>query len=223
MQAATNRIPIVFHQISDPVAAGFVGSLARPAGNLTGFTNFEYTISGKWLEFLKRVVPDVKLIGVLLNPEDPASRRYLDSLEKDNDRFGLQLRTLEVRGVDEFAQIIDVFSYNSDRALIVFPTSLALIHRRLIIDRVLNDRLPAIYGDRPYVADGGLMSYGPDRVDITRRAATYVDRILRGEKPTDLPVVQPNKLDLVINLKTARTLGLTIPEILLATADEVIQ
>jgi putative tryptophan/tyrosine transport system substrate-binding protein len=222
LQRATIRIPIVFHQISDPVAAGFVASLAHPGGNLTGFTNFEYTITGKWLELLKQVVPDKKGVGVLVNPDDPAGRRYLAALKSEGGRYGAQLVILEVRDADDIGRVIERFARTAS-GLIVFPTNVTFNHRELIIMRTSLYRLPVIYADRTYVADGGLMSYGPDRFDMLRQAAAYVDRILRGANPADLPVIQPTKFDLVINLKTARALGLTVPNTLLVSADEVIE
>lgn len=220
---ATDRIPIVFIQIWDPVAAGFVSSLARPGGNLTGFSNFEYTISGKWLEFMRQMIPSATTIGMLVNPDDPAGRRYQSALETEARRHAVQLTILEARTAGDLARVIDAWKPNTGGGLIVFPTSLTVIHRDLIIAQVKRHRVPAIYGDRTYAADGGLMSYGPDRIDLVRRAAGYVDRILRGAKPADLPVEQPIRFDFVINLATAQALGLTIPETLLAIADEVIQ
>jgi putative tryptophan/tyrosine transport system substrate-binding protein len=223
LQRSTDRIPIIFHQISDPVAAGFVANLAHPDSNLTGFANFEYTISGKWLQILRQAVPDTKIVGAMVDPDDPAAQRYLGALASESSRHGVQIATLAVRNADDIVRVIDRFTRNAGGGLIVFPTQLAIIHRDLITTHANQHRLPAIYGNRAYVADGGLMSYGPDRIDMLQRTAAYVDRILRGASPLELPVVQPTKFDLVINLKTAKALGLAIPETLLATADELIK
>jgi putative ABC transport system substrate-binding protein len=210
LQQATRWVPIVFVQVTDPVGAGLVESLARPGGNATGFTLFEYSDSRKWLELLKQIAPAVKRAAML---RDPTAASFL----------GIELRPIDVRNAGEIERAITTFAQAANGGLIVGNTQFAFVHRERIIGLAARHRLPAVYPYRSLVVSGGLMSYGTDATDQYRQAAGYVDRILKGEKPSDLPVQAPTKFELVINLKTAKALGLTIPETLLATADEVIQ
>jgi putative tryptophan/tyrosine transport system substrate-binding protein len=203
----TRTVPIVFTIAPDPVGAGFVDSLARPGGNATGFTQFEYGLSGKWLELLKEITPGVTRVAVLREPNLTAA----------------ELVPLNVRNAGEIEQTIGSFARTSNDGLIVTSSPLTAIHRALIINLAAKHKLPAVYYSSFLVADGGLIGYGPDFVDQYRRAAEYVDRILKGEKPADLPVQAPTKYELVINLKTAKALGLEVPPTLLARADEVIE
>jgi putative ABC transport system substrate-binding protein len=223
LKRVTDTIPVVFVQISDPVSAGFVANLARPGGNMTGFSNFEYTISGKWLQILKEAAPTIAQVGVLLNPTDPSGQRYLRTVEEEISNLGAQLTRLDVRDAIEVEQSIDVFARQAAAGLIVFPSPITSSNRDRIIARSVGHRLPAIYPNRFFAAAGGLISYGIDPVDLHRRAASYVDRVLRGAKPAELPVEQPTKFELIINLTTAKALKLTIPEAFLLRADEVIE
>jgi putative ABC transport system substrate-binding protein len=223
LQRATGTIPVIFVQISDPVSAGFVASLARPGGNMTGFSNFEYTIGGKWLQLLKETVPRVGRFGTVFNPEDPAGHRYLRTIEAMAPTLGVDIVQVVVRDADEIEPAIDAFVREAGGGLIAFPTPVLSDNRGRVIAHANLHRLPAIYAVRFNVLDGGLMSYGPDVLDLHRRAAFYVDRVLRGDKPGDLPVQQPTKFELVINLNTAKALGLDVPPTLLARADEVIE
>jgi ABC-type uncharacterized transport system substrate-binding protein len=225
LQKATQTIPIVFINTSDPVSQGFVTSLARPGGNLTGFTNFEYSISGKWLQILKEVSPTIERVGVLWNPEnDPSGLRYMEAVRTAASAIGTQLSGLTVRNVDEINRSIDDFARNGVHSgLVVFPGPAISGNRESIISRVAMHRLPAMYSDRYFATNGGLMSYGIDIAELHRQAGEYVDRILWGTKPADLPVQQPTKFEFVINLKTAKALGLDVPPTLLARADEVIE
>jgi len=221
LQQATRTVPIVFAIVADPVGAGFVDSLARPGGNVTGFTPFEYGMSGKWLELIKELAPRVTRVAVLRDLTIGLGQ--LGAIQSVAPSLGIELRPVNVRDADEIERSIAAFAQGSNGALIVTASTSAIIHRDLITTLAARNKLPAVYYTRYWVAGGGLMSYGPDFRDQFRRAADYVDRILKGEKPADLPVQQVTKIDLVINLKTAKALGLTIPETLLATADEVIQ
>ena len=220
---ATRTVPIVFTQTPDPVAAGFVASLARPGGNATGFTTSEYSISGKWLELLKEIAPRVTRAAVLRDPTIPAGIGQFASIQSVAQSFGVELSSVDMRDASEIERDVTGFARGSNSGLIVTSSGLAAVHRELIITLAARYRLPAVYSYRYFVTDGGLTSYGPDPIDQYRRAAGYVDRILKGEKPADLPVQAPVKYELVINLKTARALGLDVPPILLATADEVIE
>jgi putative ABC transport system substrate-binding protein len=220
---ATRTVPIVFTQTPDPVAAGFVASLARPGGNATGFTTSEYSISGKWLELLKEIAPGVTRAAVLRDPTIPAGIGQFASIQSVARSFGVELSSVDMRDASEIERDVTGFARGSNSGLIVTSSGLAAVHRELIITLAVRYRLPAVYSYRYFVTDGGLTSYGPDPIDQYRRAAGYVDRILKGEKPADLPVQAPVKYELVINLKTARALGLDVPPILLATADEVIE
>jgi putative tryptophan/tyrosine transport system substrate-binding protein len=220
---ATRTIPIVFTLTPDPVGAGFVESLARPGGNATGFTIFEYGISGKWLELLKEIAPHVTRAAVIRDPAIAAGLGLWGAIQSVAPSLGVELRPLGVRDAGEIERVVTAFARSSNGGLIVTGSSLATVHRELITTLAARYRLPAVYPQRSFVTVGGLISYGPDSIDPYRQAAGYVDRILRGEKPADLPVQAPTKYELVINLKTAKTLGLTVPETLLARADEVIE
>jgi putative ABC transport system substrate-binding protein len=220
---ATRTIPIVFVNVTDPVGAGYVASLARPGGNVTGFTLFEYGMSGKWLELLKQVAPHLTRAAVLRDPTQPTGIAQLAALHSVAPSLGVELSPVGVRDRDEIERGVDAFARGSNDGLIVTAGVRGLTYRDLIIALAARYRLPAIYPYRIAAIGGGLMSYGVDSADSYRRSASYVDRILKGEKPADLPVQQPTKFELVINLKTAKTLGLDIPATVLARADEVIE
>jgi putative tryptophan/tyrosine transport system substrate-binding protein len=220
---ATNTVPIVFAHVPDPVGAGFVESLTRPGGNVTGFSPFEYAMSGKWLELLKEIAPRVAWVGVLRDRAIAAGTGQFGAIQTAAASFGVELSPIGVRDADEIERAITEFARGSKRGLIVTSSPLALIHRDLIITLAARHKLPAVYSDHVFVTAGGLISYGTDYPDLYRRAAGYVDRILKGEKPADLPVQFPTKYELVINLKTAKALGHEIPPTLLARADEVIE
>jgi putative tryptophan/tyrosine transport system substrate-binding protein len=220
---ATRTVSIVFVQAPDPVGAGLVASLARPGGNATGFTLFEYGISGKWLELLKEIAPGVTRVAVLRDPAIAAGTGQLGAIQSVAPSFGVELSPLGVRDPGEIERAITTFARSSNGGLIVTVSTLAGVHRDLIVTLAARYKLPAVYYARYIVAGGGLISYGPDFVDQHRRAAGYVDRILKGEKPANLPVQTPTKYELAINLKTARALGLDVPPTLLARADEVIE
>jgi putative ABC transport system substrate-binding protein len=221
LQQATGRTPIVFAQVTDPVGSGLVESLARPGGNTTGFTAFEYGVSAKWLELLKEIAPRVTRVAVLRDLAIGIG--YLAAIQAVAPALGVELTPVGVRDAGEIERAVTAFARGSNDGMIVPPSTLALTHRELIAKLAVRHRLPAVYGFRYHVAIGGLVSYGPDTIDPFRRAAGYVDRILKGEKPADLPVQAPTKYELVINLKTARALGLDVPPTLLARADEVIE
>ena len=223
LQQATRTVPIVFTQVGDPVGAGFVETLARPGGNVTGFMNLKYGISAKWLELLKQIAPHLTRAAVLRDPTLIAGIGQLGAIQSVAPSFGVELRPVNVRDAGEIERAVAGFARESNSGLIVLSGALAVGHRELITTLALRNRLPAVYPARSFVASGGLISYGPDSVDPHRRAAGYVDRILRGEKPADLPVQAPTKFELIINLKTAKALGLDIPPSLLARADEVIE
>jgi putative tryptophan/tyrosine transport system substrate-binding protein len=220
---ATRSVPIVFVQVIDPVELGVVASLAHPGGNITGFSNFELTMAGKWLETLRDVAPGITRGVVVFDPENPASRLYLDSVENAAASFGMNLVRAGVRDAAEIEHALGAFADQSTGALIVLPNAVTQFHRDLTIALAARYRLPAIYPYRFYPANGGLMSYGVDLIDLYRQSASYVDRILKGARPADLPVQQPTKFELVINLKTAKVLGLAIPEPFLQSAAEVIE
>ena len=222
-QQATRSIPIVFVNVTDPVGAGFVATLARPGGNTTGFSLFEYSISGKWLELLKQIAPDVTRAAVLRDTVATAGIGQFAAIQAVAPSFGVELTPLVVRDAADIEQAIVSFARGSREGLILTTGSVAQVHRELILGLALRYRLPTIYPLRHYVTGGGLISYGPNSADAFRRAAAYVDRILKGENPADLPVQAPTKYSLVINLKTARALGLDVPSTLLARADEVIE
>jgi len=220
---ATRTVPIVFTIVADPVGAVFVESLARPGGNATGFLAFEYGISGKWLELLKQIAPDVTRAAILRDPAIAAGIGQFGAIQSVAPSFGVELRPVDVRDAGEIERAIVAFARSANGGLIVTGSPLAVFHRNLIVTLAARHKLPAVYVERYFVAAGGLISYGPNRVDQFRQAAAYVDRILKGEKPADLPVQAPTKYELVINLKTAKALGLDVSPTLLARADEVIE
>jgi putative ABC transport system substrate-binding protein len=223
LQKATRSVPIVFAQVVDPVGSGFVETLARPGGNITGFSVFEFGISGKWLELLKEIAPGVTRVAVLRDSALAAGSGQLGAIQSVAPSFKVELRLIDVRDVYEIERALAAFARASNGGLIVTASSLAVMHRALITKLAAEYRLPAVYHSSYYVSSGGLISYGPNSVDPFRRAAGYVDRILKGEKPAELPVQAPTKYELVVNLKTAKTLGLELPATLLARADEVIE
>jgi ABC-type uncharacterized transport system substrate-binding protein len=213
-------VPLVFVAVADPVAAGFVHSLARPGGNATGFTALEYSFGGKWLELLKEVAPSVTRVAVI---RDPAISAGISAVQSAASSVGVELSPINVRDAGEMDRAIGAFARGSNGGLIVTASSLALAHRDEIVALAGRHKLPAIYFARIFVTAGGLASYGPDLVDQYRRAAAYVDRILKGEKTADMPTQAPTKYQLVINLKIAKALGLTVPASVLAHTDEVIE
>jgi ABC-type uncharacterized transport system substrate-binding protein len=223
VQTATRTVPIVFVSVTDPVGAGYVASLARPGANTTGFTLLEYGTSGKWLELLEEIAPVVTRAAVIQDPSITSGTGQLAAIQAVAPSFGVELTPVDVRDASGIEHSIATYTRGSNCGLIVTISPLALRHRELIIALAAKHRLPAVYPWRVFVADGGLISYGPDDIDQYRRAAGYVDRILKGEKPADLPVQAPTKYELVINLKTAKALGLNVPDSLLARADEVIE
>jgi putative ABC transport system substrate-binding protein len=220
---ATRTLPIVFVTVIDPVGAGFVASLAQPGGNATGFTIFEYSMSGKWLELLKEIEPRVTRVAVLRDPALASGTGQFGAVQIVAPSLGVQVTPVDVRDAGEIERALTAFARGLNGGLIVTGTPLAFVHRDLIISLANRHRLPAVYWHRRFVASGGLISYGPDTTDPFRRAAGYVDRILKGEKPADLPVQAPTKYELAINLKTAKALGLEVPATVLARADEVIE
>ena len=220
---ATRTVPIVFTTVADPVGAGYVDSLARPGGNATGFIVFEYSIAAKWLELLKEIAPGVTRVAVVRESAIAAGPGQFGVIQAAAPSLGVELRPIDVRDAGEIERAIAAFAQGSNGGLIVTGSPGAIFHRELIIALAARHRLPATYSARFWPTDGGLISYGPDSIDPLRRAAGYVDRILRGEKPADLPVQAPTKYELVINLKTAKALGLEIPTPVLARADEVIE
>jgi ABC-type uncharacterized transport system substrate-binding protein len=223
LQQATRTIPIVFTIVVDPVGAGLVDSLARPGGNATGFITFEFGISGKWLELLRQIVPAVKRVAVIRDPAVSVGVGQFGAIQSVAPSVGVEVTPVNVRDAGDIERDVAAFARVPNGGLIVTGSALAVVHRNLIIMLAARHKLPAVYSNRFYVTGGGLISYGPDLVDQFRRAAVYVDRILRGEKPADLPVQAPTKYELVINLKTAKALGLDVPQSLLARADEVIE
>ena len=220
---ATHTVPIVFTIVVDPVGAGFVEKLSRPAGNATGFMMFEYSLSGKWLELLKQVAPSVTQEAVLRDPAITAGVGQFAVIQAVAPPLGLEVSAINVGDAREIEGAVTAFARQPNGGLIVTAGPLTNIHRDLIVALAARHKLPAVYWDRTPVTGGGLISYGADTVGQHRQAASYVDRILKGEKPADLPVQAPNKYQLVINLKTAKTLGITVPPALLASADEVIE
>jgi putative ABC transport system substrate-binding protein len=220
---ATPSVPIVFVNVADPVGGGFVDSLARPGGNATGFMQFEYDLSGKWLELLKQIAPNVTRAAVIRDPALPSGIGQFAVIQSVAPSVGVEVRPVGVRDAAEIERAVAAFARSPNSGLIVTSSALAARHRELIIALAARHKLPAVYYRRYFVMTGGLISYGYDLVDQYRRSAGYVDRILNGEKPGDLPVQAPTKYELVINLKTAKALGLTVPPTLLARADEVIE
>jgi putative tryptophan/tyrosine transport system substrate-binding protein len=219
----TSTIPIVFALIVDPVGEGFIKSLAQPGGNITGFTSFEYPLSGKWLELLKEIAPSVRQVLAINHSENVTGAGYLRALEGAGSATGVKLIAAQVRDAAEIEQAIATMARQSNGGLIILPSALAQVNREMITKVTAQHRLPAVYPFRYFVATGGLMSYGVDTVDVFLRSASYIDRVLKGEKPAALAVQQPTKFELTINLKTAKALGLTVPPTLLARADEVIE
>ena len=223
LQAATRTVPIVFAKATDPVSRGLVASLARPGGNTTGFVQYEFATAGKWLELLKQIVPNVKRAAVIRDVSETSGIGQMAAIQAVAPSFGIEVSPIDARDAGEIERAITEFARSSDGGLIVTESGKSIVHRKLIITLAAKHRLPAVYPYRYFVTDGGLISYGPDELDAFRLAADYVDRILRGEKPADLPVQAPTKYELVINLKTAKALGLAIPQSLLATASDVIE
>jgi putative ABC transport system substrate-binding protein len=222
LQQVSHTVPIVFVEVIDPVGAGFVESLARPGGNATGFSLFEFGISGKWLELLKQISPGITKAVVIRQPSSPGGGGQLGAIQAVAPSFGVEVTPVGLRDAREIERALTV-AHDTNGGLIVTVSPLATVHRDLIVSLAARYRVPAVYPLRYFAASGGLISYGPDRLEPYRRAPGYVDRILKGEKPADLPVQAPTKYELVINLKTARTLGLDVPRTLLAIADEVIE
>ena len=222
LQQQTRSVPIVFVRVSDPIGGGFVENLARPGGNVTGFTQFEYTIAGKWLEALKQMAPHVKRVAIFVAPENPLNLQYVRQIEAAAPLQGVQVSQIAARDPSEIERAFSELGREPNAGLIVLPSPTALTYRSLIATGAAQHQLPTIYPFRPSVMAGGLMSYGIDLAYQFRQAASYIDRILKGEKPGNLPIQQPTKFQLVINLKAAKGLGITVPPGLLASADEVI-
>jgi putative ABC transport system substrate-binding protein len=223
LQRESRTIPIVFVSLSDPIGSGFIDSLARPGRNLTGLTTFEPSIAGKWLSMLKEVAPQIKRAAFVANPEINSYQFYLRAAQAPTTALAIELVPRPVRNVTEITNVIEDFARVPDSGLIVPPDILTATHGELIIALAARHRLPAVYAFGYLVSAGGLMSYGTDRVDEMRQAASYIDRILRGDKPADLPVQTPTRFETVVNLKTAKALGVTVPTSLLLAADEVIE
>jgi putative tryptophan/tyrosine transport system substrate-binding protein len=223
MLQATRTLPIVFAGVADPVGAGFVDSLARPGGNATGFTSYEYSIGGKWLDLLKEIAPEVKRVAVLRDPTVSAGTGLFGAIQTAAPSFGVELSPINVHDASEIERAITAFARAGNGGLIATTSAQVLAHRDLIIAVAARHKLPAVYYARFWVSGGGLASYGPNYVDQYRRAAGYVDRILKGEKPGDLPVEAPTKYELAVNLGTARALGIIVPPTLLARATDVIE
>ena len=223
LQQATDTLPIVFAGVADPVGAGFVASLARPGGNVTGFAPFEFGIGGKWLEVLKEIAPGVRRTAVLRDATQVSGGGQWGAIQAVAPSLGIEVQPIGMRNADEIEHGVSAFARAPNAGLILTAGTLSVVHQKLIIGLAARYRLPAVYYYRFFVAAGGLASYGPDPHDQYRRAAGYVDRVLKGDKPADLPVQAPTKYELVINLKTAKALGLTVPPTLLARADEVIE
>lgn len=220
---ASRTVPIVFVNVTDPVGGGLVASLSRPGGNATGFTQFEFGISAKWLELLKEIAPGTTRVVVIRDPTARSGGGQLGAIQGVAPSLKVDVKPVDAGDGEAMERDIPVFAREANGGLIVTTSRLARTHRELIITLAARHRLPAVYAFRVYVSDGGLMAYGPDSTSAYRRAAGYVDRILKGEKPADLPVQAPTKYELVINLKTARTLGLAVPAALLSRADEIIE
>jgi putative ABC transport system substrate-binding protein len=219
----TSTIPIVFAQVADPVAGGYAASNSRPGGNITGFATYEYSIGLKWVELLKQIAPHTTRIAVLYDPSQPASAGYVARIEAAAQSFSVQVVLAAVGDAAAIERAIEAFANEPNGGLILPPTAFTVAHRALIISLALRYRLPNIFALRYNVAEGALASYGIDNIDLYRRAAQYIDRILKGEKPGDLPIQFADKFELVINLKTAKALGLDIPVPVLARTDEVIE
>ena len=223
LQKATRSVPIVFANVTDPVGGGLVPSLARPGGNTTGFTSSEFGFAGKWLELLKEIAPRVTRAAVMRDPAIPSAIGLFGSIQSVAPSLGVELHPIDTRDAGEIEQAVGAFAREPNGGLIAMLSARVLRHRELIVALAARHRLPAVYAYRAFIAIGGLLYYGSDQVDQFRHAAGYVDRILKGEKPADLPVQAPTKYELVINLKTAKALGIEVPPMLLARADEVIE
>jgi putative tryptophan/tyrosine transport system substrate-binding protein len=223
LRQATRTIPIVFAIVPDPVGAGFVDSLARPGSNSTGFTSFEYSIGAKWLELLKQIAPEVTRVAIVHDPAITSGIGQWGAIQSVAPLLGVELSPVNVEDASEIERAVAAFARSANAGMIVTGSALAIVHRNLIIALAARHKLPTVYYDRYFVDAGGLISYGPDIIDQFRRAAGYVDRILKGEKPADLPIQAPTKYETVLNLKMARTLGLEVPTTVLARVDEVIE
>jgi putative ABC transport system substrate-binding protein len=223
LQQATRTVPIVFVNVIDPVGSGFVDGLTRPSGNTTGFLLFEYSLSGKWLELLKQIAPNVTRAAVFRDTGNPTGNAQFGAIQAVAPSLGIEVTPINMRDASEIERATAAYARSENGGLIVTGSPLATVHRNLIIQLAARAKLPTVYYARYFVVAGGLISYGPDFADQFRRAAGYVDRVLKGEKPADLPVQAPTRYELVINLKTAKALGLDVPETVLARADEVIE
>jgi putative tryptophan/tyrosine transport system substrate-binding protein len=220
----TQKIPLLFVNVTDPIGSGIVSSLSSPGGNATGFTNFEFSMAGKWLQILREVAPDIKRTAIIFNPEfAPFSDGYIRSFRAGADSLGVDAILAPIHNIDQLDKLLIAQTRERGGSIITMPDTFTVLNRRLIIDFSVRHRLPSIYPFRVFAFDGGLISYGPDIDDLYRRAAAYADRILKGANPSDLPVQQPNRFELVVNRKAAKAIGLAIPDSLLVTADEVIE
>ena len=223
LQQASRTVPIVFVNVTDPIGRGYVASLAEPGGNATGFTSFEFGIGGKWLELLKQIAPGVARVAVLRDPVITAGMGYLAAIHALAPSFGVEVSPVDVRVKSDMERAIAAFARTPNGGLIVTPDPAAIAHREVIIALASQYRLPAIYPFRYFAAEGGLISYGPNAIEQFRRAASYADRILKGEKPGNLPVQAPTKFELAISLKTAKALDVAVPQMLVSRADELIE
>jgi putative tryptophan/tyrosine transport system substrate-binding protein len=223
LHQATRTVPIVFVAVGEPLEQGFIQSLAHPSGNITGFANMEPTVGAKFLELLKEIAPSVRRVAIMFNPGNPSSEAFSGPAQTAAQKFAMEATEAPVDGPAGIEAVMTMLGATPGGGLIVPPDALIAAHRKLVFELAARYRLPAVYGSRYFAAEGGLVSYGVDIPDLFRQAAAYVDRILRGEKPADLPVQQPTKFELIINLKTARALGLEVPLQLLYRADEVIE
>jgi putative ABC transport system substrate-binding protein len=223
LQRETRTIPIVFASVADPVASGIVARLDRPNGNITGFANWEASMGGKWLELLSEIAPGLKRAAIMFNPDSSPASLYLPSLEMAARSLKVVPITAPVHSDVEIETVIIALGREPGGGLVIIPDGFTSAHRAPVISAAARNKVPAVYTQSFYVRDGGLLSYGADLLDIIRRAATYVDRILRGAKPAELPVQLPTKFEMLVNLKTAKALGLTVPQSILLSADEVIQ
>jgi putative ABC transport system substrate-binding protein len=222
-QQATKTVPVVFAQVSDPVGGGFVASIAQPGGNITGFTDFEYSFSVKWLEVLKEIAPAVARVAVIYDPDNPNSLKFLPPLEAATSSLGVEVSRAPVRNADDIVRAIDAFAGTRSGGLIVLPSVPAILHRDRFFAGAVGHRLPAVYPYRSFAVDGGLASYGVDVLDMYRGAASYVDRILKGEKPANLPVQFATRFPFVVNLRAAKAIDLDVPTSALLRASEVIE
>jgi putative tryptophan/tyrosine transport system substrate-binding protein len=223
LREETKSVPIVFANVTDPVETGLISSLARPGGSTTGFSSFAYSLPGRWVQLLKTIAPQIVHVAIMFNPDtSPFNRQLFASIETVKQTLGVSTSVPAVRTPLDIETVI-AGGQDSNQGLVVLPDTFSVSNSKLIIDLAARHRIPTVYSLRFWALEGGLISYGPDAADLYRRAASYVDRILRGEKASDLPVQEPTKFELLLNMKTAKALGLTIPETLLATADEVIQ